>query len=165
MTMPSSVVIKSCVVTVCSCRLGRFCCICRCPSAPRHRKRQLRAFASASSDLNELHNTPFLLALITWFSQSIRFSWFRTSQFFFCSSVSPNISTSYIGSDGSTCCGFARSKFRIYMTSFANTAISSMAAHLDHSNGGSADALSQNGLIFIGFLEYPDGCAMSYRKV
>ena len=49
------------------------------------------------------------------------------------------------------------------MPSFANTAISSIAAHFVHSNGGLADARSQNGFMLSGFFENPDGCAMSYR--
>ena len=35
----SSVVISSCVVTLCSSKLGLFCCICLCPSAPKHKNR------------------------------------------------------------------------------------------------------------------------------
>ena len=57
----------------------------------------------------------------------------------------------------------SRSRFRISMPSFANTAISSIAAHFVHTNSGSTDALSQNGLMFSGFIENPGGCAMSYR--
>ena len=49
------------------------------------------------------------------------------------------------------------------MPSFANTAISSMADHFVHSNGGSANARSQKGFMLSGFFENPAGCAMSYR--
>ena len=58
--------------------------------------------------------------------------------------------------------GLVLNKFRTSMPSFANTAFSSIAAHLDHSNGGSAEAFSQNGLIFNGFSENHADCAMSY---
>ena len=75
----------------------------------------------------------------------------------------PRILFYYGSTSGSTSGGFARSRFRISMPSFANTAISIIAAHLVHSNAGSADALSQNGFMFSGFFENPAGCAMSYR--
>ena len=75
------------------------------------------------------------------------------------------ISTSYIGSGGSTNAGRALNRFRTSFPSFANIAISIIAAHLDHSSGGSTDAFSQNGFMLSGFLEYPAGCAMSYLNV
>ena len=53
---------------------------------------------------------------------------------------------------GSTIVVFARIGFLITIQSFAINAISSMAAYLDHSRDGFADAFSQNGLILRGFL-------------
>ena len=50
--------------------------------------------ASASSQITELHMTPLSLAFRLLFSQSTSFSWFLTSLFLRCASVSPCILTS-----------------------------------------------------------------------
>ena len=83
------------------------------------------------------------------FSHSTRLSWFLTSLFILsvCFSV---ISTSKTGTVGSTSSDLSRNKFQTSIPSFANTAISTIAAHLDHSIGNSAEALSQNGLMLNG---------------
>ena len=86
---------------------------------------------------------PFSRAFWHLFSHPIRCSWFCASLFFLCASVSPVISTSKIGFGGSTNSGLSRNRFRTSIPSFANTAISIIAAHLDRSKGGSAEAISQ----------------------
>ena len=83
---------------------------------------------------------------------------------FFCASVFSGFSTSKIGSGASTNSGLSRNRFRTWIPSFANTAILTIAAQLDHSNGGYAKALSQNGLVLSGFLINPVGCFMSNRN-
>ena len=59
---------------------------------------------------------------------------------------------------------FSGIRFCYTIPSFSNLAITMIAAHLDESISGSADALCQNCGMFSGFL-YPDGCVMSYGKV
>ena len=56
-------------------------------------------------------------------------------------------------------------RFLTSIPSFANTAISNIAAHFDLSRGGSVKGVSQNGLMFSGFFENPADCAKSYLKV
>ena len=56
-----------------------------------------------------------------------------------------------MGSVGSTNVGLGCSKFLTLMLSFANTAISKIAAHFDQTSGGSAHTLSQKGLILSEF--------------
>ena len=73
-----------------------------------------------------------------------------TSRFFLWASVSPFISTSCIGSVGSMIGGLFLWRFLSSIPSLANTAISNIAAHFDHSSRGSLEAFSQNGLIFSG---------------
>ena len=61
---------------------------------------------------------------------------------------------------GLTYGGLFLSRFLTSILSFANTAISNIADHFDHSSGGSAEAFSQNRLILRGFFENPADCAM-----
>ena len=70
----------------------------------------------------------------------------------FWASVLPLISNSLVVPVGSIIEGFVLSKFFAFIQFLANIAISIMAAHLDHSSGGSTDAFCQNGGILSGFL-------------
>ena len=86
------------------------------------------------------------------------------SRFRFYASVSPVISSSYIGSVGSMMVGLTRSRVRTSIPSLAKDNHPHHGCPFSHSTGGSAVAYCQNGAMLGRFL-YSASCAMSYRVI
>ena len=69
----------------------------------------------------------------------------------FCASVSPVIPSSSVGSVHSCTGGFVLNKFFTSIPSLEKTVISIIAAHFDHSSGGSKDAFTRRVKYSTGF--------------
>ena len=110
-------------------------------------------WSSALSQLNKLHTIRLFRAFI---NNYLAYSFFLMWNFsmFFCAYFSLFISSSDTGVVCSTNTGLYFNNFMTSISSFANKAIYTMAAHFYHSSEGFGEARSQKGSMSSGSLEY-----------